>query len=160
MDKEAIVRREKALKELKRYGIEGPEVYLIDLIPLIEMIWADGKAQEGEVEILEDYIPKQIDHINKMAGYQIMNQETANSFVHRFMHTRPDPELLKTLREFIAPLRLSTSDHDANEALRSSLLATCIDIAASCVLEYPYGISERFNPDEKLCYFEILESLN
>jgi len=46
-----------------------------------------------------------------------------------------------------------------NNALRGSLLAACLDIASSSVIEYPYGLGERFNPAEKRCFFEILESL-
>jgi hypothetical protein len=45
-----------AIEELERFGITGAQIYLIDLIPLIEMIWADGKAQDAEVSILADYL--------------------------------------------------------------------------------------------------------
>jgi hypothetical protein len=41
---------------LESYGITDAQIYLIDLIPLIEMIWADGKAQEAEVSLLADYL--------------------------------------------------------------------------------------------------------
>ena len=48
--------RETALAELRRFGIRGPNVYLIDLIPLIEMVWADGRAQPAELDHLETFV--------------------------------------------------------------------------------------------------------
>ena len=158
MKRPEVIRKE-ALERLSDYGIEGAKIYLIDLIPLIEMIWADGKAQDSEVVILEDYLNKHVKHINRMAGYEVLTFELAWDFVLQFLRDRPDPELLKILRSMIVPVRLSTSDTDGNRALRESLLSACLDIASSAVLEYPYGLNERFNPAEKRCFFEILESL-
>ena len=60
---------EEAIEELEHFGISGAQIYLIDLIPLIEMIWADGKAQDAEVSILDDYLKKHVKHINSTAGY-------------------------------------------------------------------------------------------
>ncbi|MGD8762524.1 MAG: hypothetical protein PVG87_09480 [Desulfobacteraceae bacterium] len=151
---------EEAIEELERFGISGAQVYLIDLIPLIEMIWADGKAQDAEVSILADYLKNHVKHINAMAGYEALSLETAKAFVTKFLEKRPDPQLLATLRSFIAPVRLTTSDPDKREKLKASLLAACLDIASSSVTDYPYGLNDRFNPDEKNCFFEILESFS
>lgn len=159
MTENSHLMREEALKELSRYGITGAQIYLIDLIPLIEMIWADGKAQEGEIAILENYLQAHIKRINEMAGHEALNADVARGFVKHFLRNRPDPSLLKTLRSLITPVRLSSSDTEANTDLRESLLAACLDIASSSVREYPYGLGERFNPAEKRCFFEILESL-
>ena len=151
---------EEAIEELGHFGISGAQVYLIDLIPLIEMIWADGKAQDAEVSILADYLKKHVKHINAMAGYEALSLEAAKAFVTQFLEKRPDPQLLATLRSFIAPVRLATSDPDKREKLKASLLAACLDIASSSVTDYPYELHDRFNPDEKNCFFEILESLS
>ena len=151
--------RQEAVEGLKCHGITGAQVYLIDVIPLIEMIWADGKAQAGEITILEDYLHNHVAHINKLARGEILTFDGARDFVLQFLRERPDPELLSTLRSLIAPVRLSSSDSAANTALRESLLAVCLDIASSSVIEYPYGLNELFNPAEKQCFFEILESL-
>lgn len=151
--------RKKALDILKKHKISGANVYLIDMIPLIEMIWADGRAQEAEINILENYLEHHVNHINIIAGYEALTFEESRKFVLGFLSTRPDPELLKTLRELIPSIRLSSSDQEANELLQQSLLAVCLDIAASCVSTYPFGLSERFDPREKRCLFDILESL-
>lgn len=151
--------RQEAVDELKHHGITGAQIYLIDIIPLLEMIWADGKAQEGEIVILEDYLEKHVIHVNELAKCELLTLEEARSFVLQFLRERPDTELLKTLRFLVTPVRLSSSDVAENTALRESLLAACLDIASSAVIEYPYGLGERFNPAEKRCFFEILESL-
>lgn len=148
-----------AIEELRKYGIKGPQVYLIDIIPLIEMIWADGRVQKGEIDVLDDYLEKHVNHINKLAGYDILNLEDAEKFVSLFLKKRPNGDLLKTLRSFIAPVRLSSSDTDLCNIFRESLLAACLDIASSAVTDYPYKLNDRFNPQEKQCFFEILESL-
>lgn len=159
MTRNYTITRQEALEQLRCYGIEGPQVYLIDFIPLIEMLWADGKEQIGEIVLLSEYINQHVEHLNEMAGHEVITMERARAFVAKFLEERPDPELLRTLRSFIAPVRLSSSDQAANDALRGSLMAACMDIASSCVVHYPFGGHERFTLDEKRCFFEILESL-
>jgi hypothetical protein len=156
----APLTREQALAVLRRHGIRGAHVYLIDLIPLIEIIWADGKAQDSELTIFDAYLEKHVKSLNAMAGFQMLSLDEARSFVQRFLRERPDPELVRTLRTLVASVRLSNSDEKGNEALRSSLLAACVDIAASSVTKYPYASDERFDMDEKRSFFEILESID
>ncbi|WP_446011892.1 hypothetical protein [Candidatus Electrothrix sp.] len=67
---------------------------------------------------------------------------------------------MKTLRDFIKPVRMANAAREENEQLRSSLLRVCMDIASSSVTKYPYDFDERFNSDEKICFFGILESLS
>lgn len=151
--------RTRALSILRRHGISGADVYLIDLVPLIEMVWADGKAQPSEVSIFEDFLRRHVTTLNRSVGHTMLTMEAARAFVRRFLTERPCPDLLRELRSLVAAVRLSGSDADHNEALRSSLLAACIDIAASSVIDYPYGYDERFDAGEKHSFFEILESL-
>lgn len=155
--KKGLIRRE-AIEELRRHGIKGADIYLMDIIPLIEMIWADGQAQPGEIGILEDFLQRHVKRLNKLSGYPLLTMERSRRFVERFLASRPDPELIHTLRSLVAPIRLSTSDEGLRSQVKDSLLAACLDIAATAVTEYPYGIDERFNSQEKRCFFEILES--
>lgn len=151
--------RQEAIDRLRDFGIQGEQVYLIDLIPLVEMIWADGSAQQSEVAIFETYLEQHIARINTLAGYAILTIEAAQTFIQRFLTERPSEKLLQTLRSLIPPIRLANSDHTANQALRKSLLQGCLDIAASSVTEYPYESIERFCSSEKQCWFEIFETL-
>jgi hypothetical protein len=152
--------RQEALDRLLDFGIQGEQVYLIDIIPLIEMIWADGYKQAGEVAIFQDYLRHHVARLNRLAGCQIITLESAEAFLAGFLQQRPNPELLETLRSLIPSVRLSNSDETVNQTLRDSLLMTCLDIAASAVTHYPYSAVERFCFSEKRCWFEIMETLN
>lgn len=155
MDVNSEIRKD-AVQELERYGIKGSYLYLIDIIPLVEMIWADGQAQENEVEILYRYLDEHLERINKIAGIQVIDKEKANRFAERFIKNRPPSELLTTICNLYFKI-LSTSENESLIAeIKNSLIAACLDIGSSSVINYPYAPGERFNADEKKCFFEIL----
>lgn len=149
--------RAEALQRLARFGIRGAEAYLVDLVPLVEMIWADGDAQPEEVEELLGFARRHVQRLNDLAGYTMLEEADARAFVERFLRERPDPALLAELRALIAPLRLSSSDEGDNEALRSSLLASCLLIAARSPA--PGGARRRITGAERAAFFEILDAL-
>jgi hypothetical protein len=150
--------REEIMEQLKPFGITGKNVYFIDYIPLIEMIWADGQPQQGEIDIFYDFLERHVNHLNKMAGYEAFKLEEAVQFVGGMLKERPSPDMLKTLRKLAAHAGLFQEDAEKRARFEKSLLAICLDIGASSVMEYPYGLHERFNPDEKRCFFEILDT--
>ena len=156
--KDTMQSREEILEQLSSLGITGKEVYFIDYIPLIEMIWADGQAQKGEIDIFYDFLKSHVQHLNQIAGYMAFKVEDAAKFVSRFLKKRPSPEILKTLRNLSACFGFLRKDHRKRELFKDSLLAICLDIAASSVTKYPYGLHERFNAAEKKCFFEILDT--
>ncbi len=150
--------REEILEELKPFGITGKDVYFIDYIPLIEMIWADGLPQQGEIDIFYDFVEKHVNHLNKMAGYEAFKLEDARKFIAPMLKQRPSPEMLKTLRRLAAQAGMYQDDDRKRDQFERSLLTICLDIAASSVTRYPFGLHERFNTDEKRCFFEILDT--
>jgi hypothetical protein len=160
MLKQYEMTRQEAIDRLHDFGIQGEQVYLIDLIPLVEMIWSDGIAQRGEIAIFDAYLEQHVTRINQLAGYNMLTIDIAQQFVKRFLSDRPSEKLLQTLRSLIPPLRLASSDDEGNEKLRSSLLQGCLDIAASSVTHYPYESVERFCSSEKQCWFEIFDTLH
>jgi hypothetical protein len=102
------------------------------------------------------YVQRHVARLNRRAGYAMLKQADAAAFVQRFLRERPDPALLATLRELVAPLRLSSSDESENEALRRSLLSGCLHIAARAPVP---GRRQRIGEDEREAFFEILDSL-
>jgi hypothetical protein len=156
--KDTMQTREEILGKLSSLGITGKDVYFIDFIPLIEMIWADGQTQKGEIEIFHDFLKNHVQHLNQTAGYKAFKLQDAVKFVSRFLKKRPSPEILKTLRNLAACSGFLREDHQKREIFKDSLLAICIDIAASSVTKYPYGLHERFNAAEKQCFFEIMDA--
>jgi hypothetical protein len=148
--------REEAIQDLSLFGIKEPYTYLIDNIPLIEMIWADGEAHESELAILNEYLHKRVKQINEMAGYKVMDFEDAHPFAYQFIQQRPLPEFLARLRSLVGPVILSSSDSHYVEPLLKLMFEACIDIAANAVRKYPYGLHDRFDSDEKRCFDEII----
>jgi hypothetical protein len=59
-----ITTREQAIEDLSIFGIKEPYTYLLDIVPLIEMIWADGEAHDSELAILDEYLHKRVQQIN------------------------------------------------------------------------------------------------
>jgi hypothetical protein len=140
------------------FGIKEPQSYLVDIIPLVEMIWADGEVQESELAILDEYLHKRVQQINEMAGYAAIDFQDAQAFAHQFIKQRPLPEVLRKLRSLVGPIILSSSDSRYTDILLESLIGACIDIAANAVRRYPYGLHDRFDLEEKRCFFEILKT--
>ncbi len=64
-----IPTRQEAIEDLRMFGIKEPYIYLLDIVPLVEMIWADGEAYESELAVLYEYLHKRVPQINEMAGY-------------------------------------------------------------------------------------------
>ena len=77
--------RKHAIEDLRMYGIKKPQTYLVDIIPLVEMIWADGEVQESELAILDEYLHERVRQINEMTGYAAIDFHEARAFVHRFI---------------------------------------------------------------------------
>ncbi|GAB6909856.1 conserved hypothetical protein [Desulfosarcina cetonica] len=148
--------RQDALDFLASLGIENEKIYLIDLVPLIEMIWADGKIQPGELVILKIWIHKHAAQINQMAGYKIIRLSDAMEFAQRFLIRQPKPGLLKKIRHCIGPVRMHAKGGSYNHKLLKNILFGCLDIASSSVKEYPYEISGRFSQSEKNLFLDIL----
>ena len=157
--KERIKLREEILEQLNSFGISGKDVYFIDYIPLIEMMWADGMIQQGEQDIFYGFIEKHVAYLNKIAGYKAFSLEAAVQFVSGFLKERPSPEMLKALRNIAADPFLHHKNPEQREQFEKCLLAVCLDIGAACSeKEYPYGLQKRFSAGEKRCFFEILDT--
>ncbi len=142
------------------YGLEEYEIYLIDLFPLIEMIWMDGEAQQCETTLATKYCLNRIAELESQSnGESPLTIEQANTFLDKYLSNRPDPELLKTIRTYVKPIHLAHSDPVINDERKQNILNYCIDIAAAAVHKYPYDMHERFIREEKQLLKEIIESL-
>ena len=133
-------------KILEDYNLPANTVYLIELIPLIEMIWADGKNQSHEINTLNRFAIEHIANLSKDAnGLEVVSIEDANTFIDYFLSHRPDAELLSELKS----LALNRMKQQGDTEKMESLIDYCIDIAAVCVDRYPYHPSERVRKEEK-----------
>jgi hypothetical protein len=143
------------------HGISGGQIYLLPLIPLIEMVWADGKNQEAELELVKTYMNDHIDDLNAMSdGQQVVGKNEIAAFIERFVDNPPSPQLLKTIRALADPVIFSSADPTVNEQRKLSILEFCMDIAAAAVTTYPYDQRSRFMDEEKKLFLELMNSLN
>lgn len=150
--------RHDALERLALFGIRGQDVYFIDTIPLLEMIWADGVVQPEEVQLLESFLRAHVDNLNALAGHAVVTFDEARAFVQRFLERRPDPELLGLLRRMLPDTGIA-GDEPHSVQRRRAILSFCLDIGAACVAAYPDGDRDRFCSEEQRAFEQIFRTL-
>ena len=140
---------------LKQYGLRRSHVYLLELVPIIEVMWADGHNQKGELNALESILKKHLAKLREYAGgVTVVPQDEVDEFMQALVYQRPDPSLLKELRGLLQERLESTSINT-----KKSILENCFDIAAACAADYPYGFDERIEASEKEMLWEIFQTL-
>jgi hypothetical protein len=144
-----------AVEKLSRFNIKQHNIYFIDLILLCEMAWAAGRIQSAERDILLHYLNHHVNSINRLAGCTIVKKKDAKDFACKFLDKRPDPQLCETIRAVMPAIRIDNKEPNQAERTRLDILNACLDIAASSVTEYPYGLRERFTEEEKDYYHHI-----
>ena len=145
---------------LTDHGLKEYEIYLLDLFPLIEMVWSDGNNQASELSFAYEFCLHRIAELDaQTGGNSPLSIEQANAFLTKYLNQKPDTELLKTIRNYIKPLYLNNSDPAVNEQRKQKIVDYCIDIAAAAVHTYPYEKHERFAAEEKQLLKDIINSL-
>lgn len=133
------------------FDLKPVDFYFLELIPLIEMIWADGLNQKAELSLLYKFTVEHLAYLDRVSGYPFATIEDVNDFLDRFAHQRPPTQLLEKLRELVVqPIESGSANRH-----HSSILEYCLDIAAACATQYPFGLQERIVESEK----ELLNKL-
>lgn len=145
-----------ACKRLQSFGLKAEHIYLMDLALLAEMAWADGTVQPVEEDLLIDYLDQHIKNINRMAGFNVLSAEEGLSFAKSLLTSPPSPELIKAIHQIIRNL-CQHKDSESVSQEKTRILKACMDIGASAVTKYPYGLRERFTEEEKQCYLKIAD---
>lgn len=152
--------RSHAIQQLMhQHNLSTADIYLLDLIPLIEMIWADGKIEEPEIKLLYDFALKHVVQLTVMAhGEEVVSISEVNLFIERFTKERPDPNLLKQLRNFVAAT-IKGYDEENRASKSDSILFYCMDIAAACISVEGQPPC-RIGDEEKKTLLEIMKAFN
>lgn len=138
-------------------GFTPETIYLLPLIPLIEVMWADGVTQPAEISIFYECLTRHLaDLYNQADGEEVISIAATEKFVGDLLNTRPDPEKLHRLRDL--SVQLLNLSHDAK--LNRSVLDSCLDLAAIAVTRYPYERRDRVMSLEKHVLHELFQSLN
>ncbi len=144
-----------------QFGITGNQVYLLDLIPLAEMLWIDGKNQTEEINLVYEFAIRHIAELSTHTeGEELLTEAEINDFMQRFVHTRPSKELLTALRKLANSFIFQQQDQQQNEQRKQRIIDFCIDIASAAVTQYPYERHNRFIDEEKKLLSELMSTLN
>lgn len=135
----------------REFNLKDSDFYFLELIPLIEMIWADGMNQASELKILYQFVIEHIAKLDQLSSTPVISVEDANSFLDRFAHQKPNPRLLD---------ELMTLFFDKNSLDKRTILQYCLDIAAACITQYPYQFQDRVMQNEKRILEKLFLELN
>lgn len=141
---------------VNEFGLQREHVYLLNLVPLIEVMWADGRLQDAELSLFYQYATEWLVELSRDSeGEPIVSAEQANAFIDQFTRERPDPRLLQQLRDLAFQFIEATPQTMRKDGRDQELIDWCMDIAAAAVAEYPYHKRDRVTQAEK----ELLRSL-
>jgi len=132
------------------FDLKEADFYFLNLIPLIEVMWADGQNQDAELALLYKYTIEHIANVDRSSGSSIITVDDANDFLDRFAHQKPPAELLQRLRELV----VHALDKDKADN-QQTMMEYCMDIAAACTTRYPFGLQERITRNEKSLLAEL-----
>jgi len=140
------------------YGLEDGDLYFLDLVPLVEMVWADGCNQAAELKLVEDFGRRHLEELNRLLGYRAVSERDLERFLDRFVRRRPPAGLLAELRPIVCR-RVRRRSEDQGTVQADHILDYCLDIAAACVTRYPYGLRERIAEGERRLLGELYSLL-
>ena len=135
------------------FNLKEADFYFLNLIPLIEVIWADGQNQEPELALLYKFTTEHIANLDRTAGMPFISVDDANDFLDRFAHQKPPAALLNRLRTLAVEIVPKQKLDD-----QQSIMDYCMDIAAACTTRYPYALQERITEDEKALLNQLFEA--
>jgi len=119
--------REKALHDLADLGFRGRDIYLAELIPVVEMAWADGVIAPNERALLEAFCESLTDRLNRQTGAQFFNLARTLLVLERLTQRRLSPvQRLTALRA----LKEWSGTGSSGEAMRHEMLEWAQAVAA------------------------------
>ena len=139
------------------FGLTPETVYLLPLVPLVEVMWADGSLQRSEIDVFHECLTRHVDHLFHLADDQaVVTVAEAQRFARDLFKAPHDPLKLRRLRE----LAVQALNLDPDVEQRRTVMDNCLDLAAIAVSRYPYGRRERVMAAEKQVLHELFETLN
>ncbi|MBL9038687.1 MAG: hypothetical protein JNG84_09255 [Archangium sp.] len=110
---------DEALRVLATLGFTGSDVYLAELIPVVEMAWADGAISPGERAMLEARCEAVVERLNTQCGARLFTLGKALKVLDQLTRRRLTPAQRV---EALQALRTLWSSWHSEETLRSNLL--------------------------------------
>lgn len=142
-------------------GLDRKYIYLLELIPLIEMMWADGKNQEAEIELVHRYA---LEHLARLecaaAGQTVLSVAELNDFFDHPVHNRPDSGLLRKLCALAtsSAFGFHNSDLQTRTLGRQDVLDRCLQIAIANI-HGPAASRKQLVAEEKRLLLDLVAAL-
>ncbi|SFR59992.1 hypothetical protein SAMN04488073_3250 [Marinobacter gudaonensis] len=126
---------------LSQHDLPPSFVYLAPILPVVQVMWADGRNQMPERAKLHCIIESHCTALSDLAGgVEIVSANDIELFDRTFIANRPDPRVLEMFvglaSEVVAhrELAFNQPDNQTNESLfrPEQLFHACMEIAATC----------------------------
>lgn len=132
---------------LSQHDLPRSFIYLAPVLPIVQIMWADGKNQIPERAKLHVIIENHCRALSELAGgMQVVPQEDIELFDSMFIAQEPEPATLSPFFEVAAELiRDRANDRETEEDslyLKDQLFHACLEIAAAC----PASIGNHVDP--------------
>lgn len=158
MNQPAHMDRQDVLHRLEHeFGLPRESIFFLHLVPLIEVLWADGKSQKAEQALVYEYSMTLQRAWAREAGSEVISDQALHDFFTRFLLRNENADTLRELRQLL--LAMPVCADGAPELSMQTVLDYCMDIAASAVTHYPYGLHDRVNVAEKQVIKELVQQV-
>jgi len=143
-------------------------IYLAPVLPIVQVMWADGRNQIAERAQIQVFIESHCVALSEMAGgLEVVSIAEREAFDRIFVANRPEPFLLEAISEAAAEIVQDKADKNAEVAdslyQRDQLLHACLEIAAACPVEPSPWITrplrERIVDEERKLIERVFELL-
>jgi len=134
---------------LSQHDLSPSLIYLAPALPIVQIMWADGKNQMPEREKLKAIIHNHCRALSELAGgMQVVSHKDVDLFNRTFIAQKPDPITLSSFCELASELLKARAggQQETNDSLyqREKLFQACLEIAATCPADMGRGADEMF----------------
>lgn len=134
---------------LSQHNLPPSLIYLAPVLPVVQVMWADGRNQMPERAKLQVIIQDHCRALGELAGgMEVVTQADIDIFDRTFVAEKPDPNTLSPFFEVANELLSVQSDEgkSRNDSLyqREKLFQACLEIAATCPADMGDGSNEMF----------------
>lgn len=135
---------------LTQHGLPPSFIYLAPVLPIVQVMWADGRNQIPERAKLHLIMQAHSQALSDLAeGVEVVSTENLERFHEMFISNQPDMDMLTTLTGVATDLLRQHPDNaDGQAGLlydRAQLLHACIEIAATCESEMRHSAGHLFS---------------
>lgn len=134
-----------------QHDLPASLVYLAPVLPIVQVMWADGRNQMPERAKLHCIIENHCKALSELAGgIEIVSASDIELFDRTFIANRPDPQILTAftgMASGVVAHRESRPDIQNSNSLFNSdqLFHACLEIAATCPAPKEKGLGELFS---------------